>query len=65
MTIIQILKEMGVLLLCSFIQMIGVFVEGLSKLFAKSVDGLEVLNKKLVGLLDKKEEKRKTINVPL
>ena len=65
MTIIQILKEMGVLLLCSFIQMIGVFAEGLSKLFAKSVEGLEILNKKLVGLLDKKEEKRKTINVPL
>ena len=64
MSIIHILAEMGILLVCSFIQMIGVFVEGLSKLFAKTVEYLEILDKKLVNLLNKKREK-KTVNVPL
>ena len=63
MAILKILARTGVLLVCSIIQVIGVLVEGLSRLLNKLGEYLVILDKKLAKKVEKKEEK-KTEEVP-
>ena len=67
MSIINILINMGILLACSIIQVFGVFIEGVGKLFHKLAEYLETLHDKLRRLTsDPKTEKKQTnIDIPL
>ena len=55
MTIITILARTGILFVCSIIQVIGVIVEGISKLFGKFGEYLYALHDKLVEQLKKQD----------
>ena len=65
MSIINILVRTGILLACSIIQVFGVLVEGVSKLFAKFGEYLDRLHNKLMKQLKIRTKTKKTVNVPL
>ena len=56
MSIITILARTGILFVCSIIQVIGVVVEGVSKLFGKFGELLYALHDKLVNQLKTKDD---------
>ena len=66
MSIINILVKMGILLACSIIQVFGVLVEGISKIFGKLGEYLETLHDVLMEQIEKRKlTKKAAVDVPL
>lgn len=64
MSIVNILMRTGILLVCGFIQIFNVLVEGLSKLFAGFVEVLDCLRDRLMAMVEK-EKDEETESEPL
>lgn len=56
MSIITILVRTGILFACSIIQVVGVVVEGISKLFGKLGEYLYALHDKLIDQIKAKDD---------
>jgi hypothetical protein len=66
MSIINILLEFGVVLLCAFIQLIGVVVQGVVRILARVVQLLEKAHRSVSRWRPKQKRVNKTrVNVPL
>ena len=66
MSIINLLWEMAVLLICSIIQVFGVFVEGIAKILKRVAELLESAHDRVLDQKNpKKKQKKVHINVPL
>ena len=66
MSIINILMKMAILLVCSIIQVFGVLVEGISKIFGKIGEYLETLHDVLMEQIEKRKlTKKAAVDVPL
>ena len=64
MSITNILYKTLILLVCSLIQVFGVLIEGISKLFAKFSELLEEAHDNLIDTLEPKKVK-KSIDISL
>lgn len=65
MSVVNILINTGILLACSIIQVFGVLVEGISKLFAKFGEYLSRLHNKLITQIRGRTKTKKTVDVNL
>lgn len=68
MSITKILYKTAILLACSIIQVFGVLIEGVSKLFGKLGEYLAILHDNLIERVETKKKpqvKKASIDIPL
>lgn len=65
MSIINLLWEFVILLVCSFITIIGVVIEGLTKIFARMTTALEKAYERVLGWKTLKRKERNKVVISM